>query len=176
VLAILFGLIALLRPGVTVLTLALLFAAYAVMDGAGMIAGGLDEKAAGGRRWFHLAAGMAGVVAGLIAASWPQITVLALVLLAGAWAVATGALEIAAAVRLRREPTGQWLLAAVGGVSMLAGIVILLRPAVGVLALATMLGVYALIAGVALLAAARRVRQGQVVVMELESRSRRRSR
>jgi uncharacterized membrane protein HdeD (DUF308 family) len=166
-LAILFGLAALVWPGVTVLGLALLFAAYAVVDGAGMIASGLDRQAAGERRWFYLAAGITGVMAGVFAGLWPQITALALVLLAGAWALATGALEIAGAVRLRRELAGEWLLAAVGVVSMLAGILIFLRPAVGVLALATVLGVYALIAGVALLAAAWRVRKARLVVVEL---------
>jgi uncharacterized membrane protein HdeD (DUF308 family) len=76
---------------------------------------------------------------------------LVLVVFVGAWAVVTGILEIAAAIRLRRELTGEWVLALVGAVSVLAGVLILARPGVGAVALAQVLGVYAIIAGVLLL-------------------------
>lgn len=166
-LAILFGLSALVWPSVTVVALAMLFGIYAVVDGAGMIASGLARQVSGERRWLYLLAGIIGISAGLLAALWPQLTAMTLVLLSGVWALVTGALEVAAAVRLRRELTGQWLLAAVGVISMLAGVLIFLRPDVGVLALATVLGAYALTTGVALLATAWWLRKAHLVIVDV---------
>lgn len=164
VLALLFGVLALVWPGVTVLALALLFAAYAVVDGVGMVVSGLS-RGDRGRRWSYVLAGVVGIVAGVLAALWPAVTALALVLLAGVWAIVTGVLEIVAAVWLRRELTGEWVLALLGALSVVAGVLILVRPDVGALALATVLGVYALLAGVVLLVAAWRVRKAPLVAL-----------
>lgn len=175
-LALLFGGLALLWPGVTILALALLFGAYALVDAAGLIGSAFTRDTGGKRpRWDYLVAGLVGVMAGLMGLLWPQITGLALVMVAGAWAVATGVLEVTAAVsglleapaasRARRAMTGDWLLAVVGIISIVAGIVALLRPEVGAVALATVLGVYALIAGAILLAAAWCLRDKPVVLV-----------
>ena len=167
VLALLFGVLVLVWPRVTVLVLAVVFAIYAVVDGIGMVAGGLGRD--GTRRWPYVLAGALGIVAGVIAALWPQVTALVLVLLVGAWAVITGALQVAAAVRLRRERPGWWVLALSGVVSLIAGMIILARPDIGALALATVLGVYALLAGVALLWAAWQLRKARVVVLRVDT-------
>jgi uncharacterized membrane protein HdeD (DUF308 family) len=167
VLALLFGVLVLVWPRVTVLVLAVVFAIYAVVDGIGMVAGGLGRD--GTRRWPYVLAGALGIVAGVIAALWPQVTALVLVLLVGAWAVITGALQVAAAVRLRRERPGWWVLALSGVVSLIAGVIILARPDIGALALATVLGVYALLAGVALLWAAWQLRRARVVVLRVDT-------
>jgi uncharacterized membrane protein HdeD (DUF308 family) len=167
VLALLFGVLVLVWPRVTVLVLAVVFAIYAVVDGIGMVAGGLGRD--GTRRWPYVLAGALGIVAGVIAALWPQVTALVLVLLVGAWAVITGALQVAAAVRLRRERPRWWVLALSGVVSLIAGVIILARPDIGALALATVLGVYALLAGVALLWAAWQLRKARVVVLRVDT-------
>src|SRR3954454_6596584 len=106
VLAVLFGVLALVWPGVTVLALALLFAAYAVVDGVGMAVSGLS-RGGRGRRWSYVLAGVVGIVAGLLAALWPAVTALALVLLAGVWAIITGVLAIFAGVRWPGELSGE---------------------------------------------------------------------
>lgn len=167
VLALIFGVLALVWPEATVLALALLFGIYAIVDGIGLIASGLDRGGERNRRWLYVLAGLVGIAAGVIALLWPQLTALTLVVLAGAWAIVTGILEIAAAVRLRRELTGEWVIALLGIVSVIAGVIILLRPDVGAVALATVLGVYAIVAGVVLLLAAWRLRKAQVVVVDL---------
>jgi uncharacterized membrane protein HdeD (DUF308 family) len=170
VLALVFGVLALLWPDVTLLALALLFAAYAVVDGAGMVASGLSQD---GRdeRWSYVLAGVVGIVAGVLAALWPDVTALALVVLAGAWAVATGVLEIVAAVRLRRALTGEWALALLGALSVVAGVVIFVRPDVGAVALSTVLGTYALVAGAVLLVAAWRLRKAPAGAVTAAGRS-----
>jgi uncharacterized membrane protein HdeD (DUF308 family) len=156
-----FGVLVLAWPGITVLALALVFAVYVVADGIGMIISGVGAR--GGRRWAYVLAGVVGVIAGLAAAFWPGATVLVLVLWAGAWAVVTGVLEIAAAVR--REVPGRWLTAIAGVLSIVAGLFLLLWPGIGALALATVLGIYALAAGVSFLWAAWQVRRAPIVAV-----------
>lgn len=169
VLALLFGVLALVWPEVTVLALALLFGAYAIVDGIGMIASGLDRGDRESRRWLYVVAGLVGIAAGILALLWPRPTAVALVVLAGVWAVVTGVLEIAAAVRLRRELAGEWVIALLGLISVTAGVIMLLRPDVGALALAIVLGIYAIVGGVVLLVAAWRLRKAQLVIMEMRS-------
>ena len=160
-LAVVFGVLLLAWPDITVLALAYVFAAYVVADGIGLIVSGVGAR--GGRRWAYVLAGVVGVIAGLAAAFWPGVTVLVLVVWAGAWAVVTGVLEIVAAVR--REGSGRWLMALAGVLSVVAGLLILIWPGIGALALATLLGIYALAAGVSLLWAAWQVRRAPVVVL-----------
>jgi uncharacterized membrane protein HdeD (DUF308 family) len=167
VLALLFGVLVLVWPRVTVLVLAVVFAIYAVVDGIGMVASGLGRDDT--RRWPYVLAGVLGIVAGVVAALWPQVTALVLVLLVGAWAVITGVLQVAAALRLRRERRDWWVLALSGVVSLIAGVIILARPDIGALALATVLGVYALFAGVALLWGAWQLRKARVIVLGVDT-------
>jgi uncharacterized membrane protein HdeD (DUF308 family) len=156
-----FGVLLLAWPAITVLALAVVFAAYVLVDGIGMIVSGLGAR--GGRRWSYVLAGVVGVIAALAAAFWPGVTVLVLVLWAGAWAVVTGVLEIAAAVS--RRGSGRWMTALAGALSLVAGLLILIWPGIGALALATLLGIYALAAGVSFLLAAWQVRRAAVVVL-----------
>lgn len=164
-LAVVFAALALLWPGRTLLAFTLLFAAYVFVDGVGMLASAVPrDPAREETRWDHLLAGLAGVLVSFLTLLWPQITLLVLVMVVGAWAVITGLLEVTAAVtglvgtprvrHQRRSLTGEWLLGSAGVGSVAAGIVVLLRPDAGALALATVLGGYAFIAGVLLLAAA----------------------
>jgi uncharacterized membrane protein HdeD (DUF308 family) len=160
-LAVVFGALVLAWPAITILSLAFVFAAYVLADGIGMIVSGLGAR--GGRRWSYVLAGVVGVIAALAAAFWPGVTVLVLVLWAGAWAVVTGVLEVAAAVS--RGVAGRWMTALVGALSIVAGLLILIWPGIGALALATVLGIYALAAGVSFLWAAWQVRRAAVVAL-----------
>jgi uncharacterized membrane protein HdeD (DUF308 family) len=147
VVAVLFGLLAVVWPGLTLVALALLFGAYALVDGVGMLVEAFRGRDATGWRVGYLIAGLFGVVAGLLTLAWPGITALVLVVLIGAWAIVTGVLDIWAATQRR----GDWLLAIVGALSLVAGLLILLRPGVGAIAIAQVIGFYAIISGVLLL-------------------------
>jgi uncharacterized membrane protein HdeD (DUF308 family) len=152
--AVVFGALTLVWPQLTVLALAWVFGAYALVDGAVLM----------GSAWRHrhehrpalacAGAGALGIVAGVATALWPGLTALALVVMAGAWAIATGCLELWVATRMRHElpHAGFWRASAV--VSVGAGVLLWLRPDVGAVAIAFVLGVYALIAGGLWLAAA----------------------
>jgi uncharacterized membrane protein HdeD (DUF308 family) len=149
VLAILFGLTALIFPGPTMLSLVILFSAYMLVDGVvGIIAAG---RAARRRdRWGLLVfEGLLDIAVGIGALLWPGITVLAFVLLVAAWAIVTGALMTAAGFRLNIDHGRWWLV--LGGLSSLAyGALLIITPLIGAIVLTWWLGAYAVAFGVAL--------------------------
>jgi uncharacterized membrane protein HdeD (DUF308 family) len=157
VIAILFGLLALFWPSVTILALALLFGAYALVDGVGMVFDAFRGERTGGQRAAYLIGGLLGVAAGAVTLFWPGITALVLVILVGVWAVVTGILDIVAATQLR----GAWLLILVGVLSLLAGVLILFRPDAGAIVIAQVIGIYAIISGVLMLMELYRIRRAR---------------
>jgi uncharacterized membrane protein HdeD (DUF308 family) len=106
-----------------------------------------------------IAEGTSGIVAGLVALSWPSISALALLYVVAIWAVLTGVLEILAAVALRHEIEGEWILFLVGVLSVALGVTMAFLPGVGLLSLVWLVGLYALVVGVAMIALAFKVRR-----------------
>ncbi len=158
--AILFGLFALLRPGLALATLVLLFGAYALFDGIFAIVAGV-RAAERHERWGPMAIeGVAGIVAAAIAFFSPALTVLALLYLVSVWAAFTGALRIVAAIRLRRHVEGEWVLLVNGVLSVLFALLVVLRPALALVTLAWLIGGYALLFGVMALGLALHLRRG----------------
>jgi uncharacterized membrane protein HdeD (DUF308 family) len=160
VLGVLFGLAAWIWPDVTIRVLVLLFGFYALVDGLlALAAAMMGGRLASGRRGWLIFEGVAGVAAGVLTFIWPEITTLALLYLIAFWAIATGVLEVVAAVILRRELRGEWLLAAGGIISVLFGLFLVIRPGDGAIAVAWLIGLYAIIFGIALIALGFRLRQ-----------------
>jgi uncharacterized membrane protein HdeD (DUF308 family) len=161
VVAVLLGLIAFVMPGVTLAAIVLLFGAYAVVDGIFAIIAAV-RAAERHERWWTLALqGVVDILAGVIAFMWPAATALALLFLVAFWAIVTGVLEIVAAIRLRREIQGEWLLILSGILSVAFGVVLLALPAAGILVIVWWIGAYALIAGVVMIALAFKLRGRQ---------------
>ena len=158
-LAILFGVAAFVVPGITLFVLVILFGAYMFVDGVLAIAAAVRAARNDARWWVLAAEGILGVLAGVIAFAWPSITALALLYVVAAWAIVTGILEIAGAVRLRREIVGEWALGLSGVLSLLFGVLLVVIPApAGILSLLWLIGAYAIAFGVVLLVLAFRVR------------------
>ncbi|WP_018657137.1 HdeD family acid-resistance protein [Actinomadura flavalba] len=155
--AVLFGVLALFWPGITVLALVLLFGAYALVDGAFSLYAAIRGGSGQSRGWLAVS-GIAGVLLGIAALAWPAITGFALLMLIAAWAIVTGVMEIIAAVALRREIEGEWLYAVTGAVSVLFGVLLFVWPASGAVALIWMIGLFAILFGALLIGAAFRVR------------------
>jgi uncharacterized membrane protein HdeD (DUF308 family) len=157
----LFGLLALLAPGITLLLLIAMFAAYALVGGAAAVVTGVQHRSSQKDWWVPLLLGLCSVVAGVIAVLAPGITALVLIAVMGANAIVTGAFDLIAAVRLSRRGRNEWLLFFIGFLSVVFGVVVLVYPGAGALALVWMISGYALITGVLLIALGIRARGWQ---------------
>ena len=149
--AIAFGVLAFVWPQITLTALVFLWGAYALVDGAFAIAAGVKSHGENKRWWVLLLEGILGVAAGLVAFLVPGITALVLLILIAAWAMVTGAFEIAAAIQLRKYIKGEWLLALAGVASVLFALALLFNPAAGALALVWLIGAYSIVFGVLLI-------------------------
>jgi len=160
--AIIFGILTFIWPGMTLLTLVLLYGAFALADGIIALAAGImgRERAP---RWWLLVHGLLGIAVGILTLAWPGITALVLLLFIAGSAIATGVLQIIGAIRLRKEIDNEWLLIAGGVLSVLFGLVLAIQPQTGALALLFVIGFYAILYGVLLIALAFRLRRHIVV-------------
>jgi uncharacterized membrane protein HdeD (DUF308 family) len=156
--AILLGVIAIFMPGPTLAAIVIVFGIYAIIDGILAIVAAVRGFRKKERWWPMLLEGLVGIAAGAIAIFWPGIGALALTYLVAAWALVTGAFEIAAAVRLRRVISGEWLLLIAGLLSIVLAVFVALFPGTGALLLVWWLGAYAFAYGVVSLVLALRVR------------------
>jgi uncharacterized membrane protein HdeD (DUF308 family) len=149
--AIAFGVLCWAVPGMVLLTLLLLFAAYAIVDGILAFVAAFSRTEKQGPRPLPVAYGFVSIGAGLIAAFYPGLTTLALLMLLAARAIITGALEIVAASHLQKEVEGEWLLVVSGGVSIAFGVLLFLFPGAGALGLILWIGAWAIILGALLI-------------------------
>jgi len=155
--AILFGVLAFVWPGMTLAVLVLLFGAYALVDGVltllAAFRGGVQH------RIVMLVEGVVSVLAGLAAFVWPGLTALVLLYIIAFWAIVTGVLEIVAAIRVRRAISNELGLVIGGVLSVVFGVVLLIAPGAGALAVIFLIGAYAVVFGIALLGLAWRLRE-----------------
>ena len=159
--AIIFGLIALFLPGVTMLSLVLVFAAYIIVDGVMGIVSAV-RAARQGEAWTLLAfAGVVSIIAGILALAWPQITVLVFVAIVAVSEIVNGGLMMSAAFQLERNH-GRWWLAIGGLLSVIFGVILIIAPLIGALVLTWWLGIYASGLGVALLILAFKLRSRHI--------------
>jgi uncharacterized membrane protein HdeD (DUF308 family) len=152
-----FGIITFVSPAISLAALVLLFGAYAFADGVLSIVGAVRRRGAD-RWWVLLLHGILGIGAGIVTLLLPGITAIMLLFVIAAWAIVGGALQIAAAIRLRKVITGEWLLALGGILSVAFGVLLVLFPGPGALALVIWIGAYAFVLGILLLVLGFRLR------------------
>ncbi len=153
ILAVLFGFLAFVMPGLTLVALVLLYGAYALVDGVTAIfVGGLT------RMWSLIIFGVLGIIAGIVTFIFPGITALWLLVLIAAWAIVRGIFEIGTAIQLRKELTNEWLLILGGALSIIFGLPLFANPAAGALAMVWLIGAYALVFGMMMIALSFRLR------------------
>jgi uncharacterized membrane protein HdeD (DUF308 family) len=165
VFAVALGLVMLIVPGVTLLLVAWAFGIYALVDGAAQVVDAIRRRHRP-RWWFALLLGLIGVVAGVMALIWPYITAVVLALLVGCWALVTGVIEIVSAMRQRRERRRTAWLVVAGLLSVVAGVLILIWPVHGAVAVAMLLGVFATAYGVVLAGLALAVRRAGMMTSD----------
>ncbi len=156
--AIVFGVLAFIWPQIALTVLVLLFGAYALWDGVFAVIAALRFRSGEGHRWLLFIEGLAGIAAGLITFFYPGITAFVLLYVIAAWAIITGVMEILAAIRLRREIQGEWLLLISGLLSVVFGILLVIFPSAGALAVVWLIAAYAILFGILLIALAFRLR------------------
>jgi uncharacterized membrane protein HdeD (DUF308 family) len=154
--AVIFGILAFVWPGVTLAVLVLLWGAYALVDG--ILALVAAFRTGQDHRWWLIVEGVVGIAAGVVTSVWPGLTALVLIYIIAVWALITGVLEILAAIRLRRVVENEWWMALGGLASLIFGVILLIAPGAGALALIWLIAAYAIIFGVLLLALAIRLR------------------
>jgi len=145
--AILFGVLALTMPGPSLLALVLVWGAYALIDGVLTLTLAARRGRAGARWGWFLVEGIASIAVGIMTFAWPAITGLVLLILIALKAVITGVAEVVAAIRLRKMIQHEWMLAASGVLSVAFGLLLLVYPASGALAIAWLIGAYAIVFG-----------------------------
>jgi uncharacterized membrane protein HdeD (DUF308 family) len=150
-LAVVFGLLALIWPNATVQVLVLLFGIYVLVDGIFTLFSALANREGDGEWWLLLVEALTGIGAGILTFIWPRATALVLLYLIAGWAILTGILELIAAFRLRREVEGEWALALAGFASVVLGLLLALRPGSGLVVVVWFVGAYALLFGVLLI-------------------------
>jgi len=152
VVAVLFGVLAIAWPSITLAALVIVWGAYALADGVLALIAAWRVRDQGRPFWSLLIVGLLGIGAGVVTFLWPAMTALTLLMLIAAWAVVMGVFQIVAAIRLRKEIQGEWLLALSGLLSVIFGIVVFARPGAGALAVIWLIGSYAIFFGVLLIA------------------------
>jgi uncharacterized membrane protein HdeD (DUF308 family) len=156
--AIVFGLLAFVWPGLTLVTLVLFYGAFALIDGVLAVIAAVKGGTPAPRWWLALV-GVAGIAAGVLTFLWPGVTALVLLFFIAGWAIAVGVFEIVGAIRLRKEIDNEWLLIASGALSVLFGLAVLVMPGAGALALVWLIGAYAIVYGLILVWFALRLRK-----------------
>ena len=164
IVAIAFGILTWLWPRISLEVLVLLFGAYALVDGLfalwTAIAGHKHHE-----DWWVLAiGGLLGIIVGVITFLAPGLTAIALLFYIAIWAVATGVLEIVLSIRLRKEIKGEWLAMVAGIASAVFGILLMLYPSAGALAVLWLIACYAIVFGVLVMVLAFRARRFASIV------------
>jgi uncharacterized membrane protein HdeD (DUF308 family) len=158
--AILFGLLALIWPSITLVALVILWGAYSLVDGVMELYLAISHKGwPRADRWTHGLLGALGVAAGLVALFWPGITAMVLLVVIAVWAIIGGVLEIVAAIRLRKAIGNEWFLGLSGLLSVVLGVILLASPDTGALALVVTIGIFAILWGVVLVLLSLRLRK-----------------
>lgn len=160
--AILFGIAALVFPGITLTAFIYLFASFVLGSGILLIISALRDRLHDFNGWLLLLEGIIAIVAGVAAFIYPGITALALVYFIAAWAVVTGIIEIIAAIQLRKEISGEWLLALAGITSVAFGFLTAIYPRSAALVLIWAIAAYAIFFGLLLLILGFRLRNWQM--------------
>jgi uncharacterized membrane protein HdeD (DUF308 family) len=169
ILAILFGIVTLIVPGITLVVLVALFGAYALVDGVLLSVMAIKDRKGHPNWWLMLLTGLVSIAAGVGTLVWPGITAVSLFYVIVAWAIVTGTFEVIYAIRFRKAIKGEGLLVLDGILSVGFGILLMAQPTAGALAVLWMIGVYAITYGAMLVVLAFRLRNLEVKVDALRT-------
>jgi uncharacterized membrane protein HdeD (DUF308 family) len=156
---IIFGILAFVWPGLTLLTLVILYGAFALVDGVLTLVAAFTGSAKPVPTWWLVVVGLLGIGAGVVTFAWPVITAVVLVLIIGAWALVHGIFEIIGAIQLRKEIDNEWWLILSGALSVIFGLILLFAPGAGALGLIWAIAAYSIAFGILFVGLALRLRK-----------------
>ena len=148
--AIAFGILTWIYPGLTVAVLVLLFGAYCLVDGVLGVWSAITGRKEHDDWWILLLVGLLGIGVGILTFMAPGLTAIGLLFYIAVWAIATGVLEIIAAIRLRKQIEGEWMLILGGIVSVIFGVLLMAQPGAGADAVVWLIAAYAVLFGILL--------------------------
>ena len=158
--AIAFGVIAFFWPGITLLSLTYLWGAYALADGVfSLWAATAGPSGDASSRWWLALMGVVSILASAVAFFWPGVTALVLLMFIAAWAIVIGALLIYGAIELRKVIQNEWWLILSGVLSIAFGVLMVLRPGAGAVAVIWTIAWYAIVFGCLLIGLALRLKK-----------------
>jgi uncharacterized membrane protein HdeD (DUF308 family) len=158
VVAVIFGVLALSKPGITLEALVYTFGFFAIVDGTFSLVGGLSMIGSGAAWGGPVFGGIGGIGVGVLTFFWPGLTALGLLYLISFWAIFTGLMELTAAVQFRKEATHPVMLGIAGVLSVSFGLLLVIFPGAGALSVVWLIGVYAIAFGVTFIALGFRLR------------------
>ncbi|MGA9138904.1 MAG: DUF308 domain-containing protein [Methanocella sp.] len=156
--AIAFGLLAIFMPGITVAAFILLFGAFAIADGLLLVLQSVTTRRHEAHWWVRLLQGLLSIAIGIAVFVWPGLTLLVLLYIIAFYAIAGGLLQILAAIDLRKAIKGEMLLLVSGILAVAIGVLLIMRPGIGLIALVQTLGIFAIAYGIMIAVLALRLR------------------
>lgn len=168
-LAIAFGVFVWMQPGISLATMVLLFGAFALAEGVLGVVTAISGRKGNDDWWVLLLWGLVSIGIGVLTFAAPGITAFVLLFYIAVWAIAIGVLQIIAAVRLRKEIEGEWLLGLAGLAAVAFGVLLIVRPGEGVLSVLMVISVYAVLSGILLVILSLKVRNFSAKIAGLRS-------
>ena len=156
--ALIFGVLSLAWPGISLATLILLFGAYALVDGAFALAAAVVGRGSAEIRWWLVLVGLIGIGIGIGTFLWPSLTAFTLLYFIAGWVIATGLLQIVGAIELRDVIEDEWWLILDGALAVLFGVFLFIMPGAGALALIWLIALFAIAYGILMIGFAFKVK------------------
>jgi uncharacterized membrane protein HdeD (DUF308 family) len=151
ILAIIFGFIALFAPIATAIVLAIFIGAWAIVDGVFDIIEAIRHRGSSSMA-LRIVWGAVSILFGILVLVWPGMSLGVLVIFVGIWAIIIGVLEIMASIRHRAIPNSGWVWGIIGGgLAILFGILVLIRPGTGLITIIWIIGIWAIVWGITLI-------------------------
>jgi uncharacterized membrane protein HdeD (DUF308 family) len=159
ILAVVLGVTAVMWPGITLVSLVWVFAAFAIIDGVACVVLGIRGGTDGKLWWAMILMGVVSIAAGILSFAMPGVTALVLLAIIAWSAIVRGVFQIWAAISLRKAIDDEWILGISGAFSILFGVLLLARPGAGALTVVLLIGAYMMAIGVMAIALALRLRR-----------------
>lgn len=156
--AVIMGILAVMLPGITLVSLLMVYGVFAIADGITAIWIGLKARHERRIWWEMVISGALAIFAGILVSAWPGLTAMIFVIMIGVFAIMRGVMEIVAAIQLRKVIDDEWMLILSGIISILFGGMLVAKPGEGAIAMVLLIGAFMIAIGAMTIGLALRLR------------------